>query len=327
MIFGQGAIRCHPYVYQEIQALSTGDIAAFDHAIWHHMGALVRNTFRTALLSLTQGYLARSPVNGSTARYYRKLVWASATFALLTDLALLAYGGSLKRKEKLTGRFADVLSWLYLGTATLRRFEAEGRQRADLPLVHWAMQYAFAQMQDAFEGILTNMDIPVLGWVLRRLVLPVWRLNPIGTLPSDRLGSQVAELMQQVGEGRDRLTAGIHIPTDTNQALGRSEHAFTLVHQVEPLLKSIKAASRAGKLPSGKPEQMIENAVAIGLITEAEKELIQKAELVRNDAIQVDAFTAEDYQRGVVLPQTQPILIAEDHHVESNGESIVAYSS
>ncbi len=294
MIFGQGVIRCHPYVYQEIQALADKDIAGFDRAFWGHMGSLIRNTGRATWLSLTRGYGARSPVTGETARYYRKLAWASATFALLTDLALIAFGGSLKRKEKLTGRFADVLSWLYLGTATLRRFEAEGRQPADLPLVHWAMQYSFAQMQDAFEGIFSNLDIPVLGGLLHRVVLPWWRLNPIGTMPTDRLGSQVAQSLQQPGQVRDRLTTGIHVPTDSQQALGRLERAFNLVHQVDPILRKIKAASRTGLLPSGKPEQLLEQAYASGLISEAETTLICEAEFARNDAIQVDAF---DYQK------------------------------
>ncbi len=301
MIFGQGAIRCHPYVYQEIQALSQGDVAGFDRAFWAHMGSLVSNKLRTIGLSLTRGRLARSPVSGATARYYQKLAWASATFAWLTDLALISFGGSLKRKEKLTGRFADVLSWLYLGTSTLRRFEAEGRNSEDLPLVDWAMQYAFAQIQTAFEGIFSNMDVPVIGSLLRGPVLLWWRLNPIGTLPSDRLGSQVAQSLQKPGQLRDRLTAGIHVPTDKQQALGRIESAFELAHQAEPVIQKIKAASRNGQIPSGKPEQLLEFAYQAGIISEAETTLVCEAEFARNDAIQVDAFTFEEYQQP---PQT-----------------------
>ncbi len=302
MIFGQGVIRCHPYVYAEIQALNTGDIAAFDQAFWPHMGLLVRNMFRAVLLTLTRGRLARSPIPGPTARYYRKLTWASATFASLTDLALFTYGGSLKRKEKLTGRFADLLSWLYLGTATLRRFEAEGQQAEDLPIVHWVMQYTFAQIQQALEGIFKNLEIPILGTLLRGPILTLWRLNPIGTLPSDQLGSQVAHTIQNPGQGRDRLTAGIYIPTDPEQALGRIEQAFALAHQADPIFKKLKAASRSGKLPAGKPEQVLESACTIGLISDAEKALLQESIAARNDAIQVDAFAFEDYGRSRLLP-------------------------
>jgi acyl-CoA dehydrogenase len=297
MIFGQGVIRCHPYVYQEIQALSQGDIVGFDRAFWAHMSALVGNTLRTIGLSLTQGGFVRSPVPGVTSRYYQKLAWASATFALLTDLALISFGGSLKRKEKLTGRFADVLSWLYLGTSTLRRFEAEGRKTEDLPFVHWAMQYAFAQIQTAFEGILRNMEVPLLGVLLRYPVLAWWRLNPIGTLPSDQLGSQVAQSLQKPGQQRDRLTAGIYIPTDKQQALGRIESAFELVHRAEPVIQKIKTASRNGQLPPGKPNQLLELAYRHGIISEAETSLLREAESARDDAIQVDAFNVEqDHQ-------------------------------
>jgi acyl-CoA dehydrogenase len=309
MIFGQGAIRCHPYVYQEIQALSQKDVIAFDRAFWGHMGSLVSNSVRTVLLSLTRGRLARSPVRGETARYYRKLAWASATFALLTDIALLSFGGSLKRKEKLTGRFADVLSWLYLGAATLRRFEAEGRQVEDLPLVHWSMQYAFAQIQQAFEGIFSNLDVPILGILLRYPILAWWRLNPIGTPPSDRLGHQVAQIVQKPGQQRDRLTAGIYIPTDPEQALGRIEHALELVHQAEPIARKIKTAKQAGQLPSSSPDQLIELAYQTGIITEAEKLLVQQADRDRIDAIQVDAFTFEDYQQERMQPIDDPKLV------------------
>lgn len=313
MVFGQGVIRCHPYVYAEIQALHDQNLAAFDRAFWHHLGSFVRNLFRAALLGLTRGRLARSPVSGATANYYRKITWASAVFAVLTDLALLTFGGSLKRKEKLTGRFADVLSWLYLGTATLRRFEAEGRQAEDLPLVHWAMQHTFAQIQQAFEGILNNLDIPVLGTCLRIFVLPGWRLNPIGTSPSDALGSQVARRLQQTGDCRDRLTAGIYIPTDPQQALGRLEHAFTLMQQAEPILKKVKTASRAGQLPSGKPGELVELACESGLISAPEAALLREAELARNDTIQVDAFSLEAYQQG------EPLMLGTVH--SSSGET------
>jgi acyl-CoA dehydrogenase len=303
MIFGQGAIRCHPYVYQEVEALSRGDAIAFDQALWHHLGLMVRNTVRAVLLSVSHGYLARSPVTGATAQYYRKLAWASATFAGMTDLALMTFGGTLKRREKLAGRFADILSWMYLGMATLRRFEAEGRNPEDLPAVHWAMQYAFAQIQQAFEGIFANWSVPVLGAIFRGPVTGWWRLNPIGTPPADELGSQLVQELQRLGGVRDRLTTGIYIPTHPDEALGRLEQAFHLSLQAETLLQAIKAASRAGQLPQAKPEHLIDAALAAGVITEADAKLIRAAESARNEAIQVDAFTLEEYQ-----PVGKPVL-------------------
>lgn len=311
MIFGQGVIRCHPYVYEEIQALQQKDDGAFDHALWHHLGSISRNGFRTVLLSLTRGRLARSPVTGATAPYYRKLAWGSATFALLTDLALLGLGGSLKRREKLTGRFADALSWLYLGTATLRRFEAEGCPSADLPLVHWAMQYAFAQMQEAFEGIFANLNLPLIAPLFRGLVLPFWRLNPIGASPNDTLGHQVAQQLQVPGEVRDRLTAGIYCPDHPDEALGRLEQAFHLSVAAEPIFKTLKTAVQNGQLPSAKPAQQLQVALATGLITEEEANLLREADSVRSDAVQVDAFTLEEYQQtGQPLPWVTTALPA-----------------
>ncbi|MBF2005325.1 MAG: acyl-CoA dehydrogenase [Chlorogloeopsis fritschii C42_A2020_084] len=308
MIFGQGAIRCHPYVYSEIAALNQSDVNAFDQVFWNHIGLTIRNAFRATLLSISRGYLASSPVKGATAKYYRKLEWASATFAFLTDVALFCFGGTLKRREKLTGRFADILSWMYLGTATLRRFEAEDSLSEDLPFVDWAMQYTFAQIQQGFEGIFNNMPIPVLGSLFQGPISWWWRLNPIGTLPSDQLGSEVARSLQIPGQRRDRLTAGIYVPTTVDEALGRLEHAFMLSSQAESILKSIKAASHAGKLPQQKPERLIAAALEAGVISSQEGELLREAEIARNDAIQVDAFTLEEYQQGKSGISTQEML-------------------
>ncbi len=167
MIFGQGAIRCHPYIYDEIQGLMQQDLGRFDGAFTSHIGHTVRNAFRALLLTLTRGRLASSPVGGPSAKYWRKLSWASASFAFLADVALIGLGGNLKRKEKITGRFADIFSWLYLCAATLRRFEAEGRRKEDLPYFEWAMQYGFGEMQKAFDGLFKNFDVPVLGLIFK----------------------------------------------------------------------------------------------------------------------------------------------------------------
>jgi acyl-CoA dehydrogenase len=297
MIFGQGVIRCHPYLYAEIKALRDQDAIAFDQVFWHHLGAIVRNSIRVTLLSLSRGAIARSPVIGEMAPYYRKLQWASAMFAWLTDLALLTLGGSLKRHETLTGRFADVLSWLYLSTATLRRFEADGQPDDDLPMVHWVMQHALAQIQIAIEGILTNLPVPKLGFVTQRLLLTAWRLNPIEIPPSDRLGHSVAHALQTPGKARDRLTANIYLPTHPDEPLGRLEQAFQLSVRGDRILKTIKAASQIGQLPQLSPEQLLDAALQASIITQDDIELFQEAETVRNSAIQVDAFTLDEYQQ------------------------------
>ena len=313
IIFGQGVIRSHPYVYREIAALEQADVKVFDRVFWQHLGLIVRNLFRTVLLSLTRGYLTRSPVSGETAKYYRKLAWASASFAFLTDLSLITYGGTLKRQEKLTGRFADILSWMYLAIATLRRYEAEGSNLEDLTFVNWSMQYAFAQIQQGFIGILENIPVP-----LSSIVAAWWRLNPIGSMPADKLGSQIARIMQTPGRQRDNLTQDIYLPTNTEEALGRLEQALKLTVDAEPILHKIKVAIKKGKLPSARPAIPIRDALEAEIISLDEVELLTQAEAVRNETVQVDSFTFQEYQGNSltdVSTTTQLKSIADKLHL------------
>jgi acyl-CoA dehydrogenase len=184
---------------------------------------------------------------------------------------------------------------MFLGIATLRRFEAEGRRQEDLPFVHWAMQYALAQIQQAFEGILRNMPVPVLGAVLRGPVAFWSRMNPIGTPPYDSLGSQIARSIQELGMHREALTDGIYIPSSHSEALGRLEHAFLLSYQSESARQKIIDAIWADQLPMDRPELLVEKALEAGIISEQEAKLVHEAEEARTDAIQVDAFELDEY--------------------------------
>ena len=298
IIFGQGAIRCHPFVFSEIEALRTGDLTPFDRAFWGHVGHLIRNLFRSVMLSISRGYLAGSPVKGPASRYYRKLAWASASFALLADVAMIVHRSQLKRREKLAGRFADIFSWMYLGVSTLRRFEAEGCPKNDLPFLHWSMRYALARIQSGFDGLFQNLALPGLGFCFRG-PMGLWsRVNRFSDDPSDGLGSQVARAVQTPGPQRDSLTSGIYIPADHREALGRLERALLLSHRVEPVLRRIKEAVLEGTLPKGKPEQLSAEALKSGIIDREEARLIRDAEEARIDAIQVDHFTLEEYMIG-----------------------------
>lgn len=270
ILFGQGAIRCHPYAQKEIRAFQDEDAKALRKALFGHARFLLGNLLRSALLGITRGRLARSPVSGPTARYYRRLAWASARFAALADLAMLSLGGKLKFREKLSGRFADVLSWMYLAISTLRRFEAEGRREEDLPLVRWALDWSLARIQEAFAGLYRNFEGPLAFWM--RGPGAFWaRLNPLGAEPSDREGSRVAAILQASGEQRDRLTAGLHLPADPKEVVGRLERAFLLV-------------SRSRTEPA----------------------LAREAEKARREALEVDSFTLEEY-----LGLTATVVAAE----------------
>ncbi len=294
ILFGQGAVRCHPYAQQEIRALAAGDGKALRRALLGHLGFLAGNLIRSAFLSLSRGRLARSPVSGPTARYWRRLAWASARFAALSDLAMLSLGGKLKLREKLSGRFADALSWMYLGVSALRRFEAEGRREEDLPLVRWALDFSLAQIQEAFAGIYRNFEGPLAFWM--RGPASFWaRLNPIGTPPSDREGGRLATILQTPGAQRDRLTAGLYLPTDEQEAVGRIERALLLVWQSREIVERVRAASRAGTIPAGPPESRLDEAVAAGIIGRREAGQVREAADARRDATSVDSFTLEEF--------------------------------
>nr|WP_232803139.1 acyl-CoA dehydrogenase [Gracilimonas amylolytica] len=294
MIFGQGAIRCHPYAYNEIDALMNKDVKKFDDNFWKHIGHVVTNMFRSVVLSVTRGKLAGSPVSGPASKYFRKLSWASASFAFFADLALGSYGGALKMKEKIAGRYADILSFLYLASGTLKRFEAEGRQEADRAYFEWAMEYSFYRIQQAFEGILREINVPGLSWLFR--LVGVWgRLNPIGTYPSDKLGHKVAQAMQVRGADRDQMTSGMYLPEDRESAIGRYEYTMQLNEEAWPVFKKLYKAIKSKELPKEPYLDIADLAVEKGVITKAEGELVKKTEIARNDAIQVDEFTLDEY--------------------------------
>jgi len=232
---------------------------------------------------------------GATTRHWRKMRWASAEFALFADIAMGTLGGNLKRKEKLTGRFADWFSWMLLGSAALRRFEAEGRRPDDLPLVNWVLEHAFARMQEAREGICQNLRLPIFGHALRWTAGFAARINPLGKGPSDGLGHRAARTLLTPSNVRDRLTERIWLPQDPTSALGRLELALQLCTDAEPILKKLKDAVRRGRLPKARPSQLLDQALEAGILTEAERNLVEDAEAARSEAIAVDSFTLEDY--------------------------------
>jgi len=266
IVFGQGAMRCHPYSLREVRALQASDPRELRRAVFGHAVFFLRNLLRESWRGLTRGRFVRSPVPGPTARYFRKLAWASTRFAVLTDLALLGLGSKLKFREKLSGRFADALSWMYLGFCTLARFEGEGRQQEDLPLMRWGAETALARIQEAFEGIARHFEGPLVGPFIRTVGRALLRLNPQGTGPSDRLGAEVARVLLRPGAQRDRLTEGVFVPGEDDPAVGRLERAFRLT-------------AEAAAAPD-------------------DEELARQAAEARRAAVQVDEYSAAEYLGG-----------------------------
>lgn len=299
IIFGQGALRAHPFAFKEVNAVEKNDLTGFDKAFWGHVGHVVRNSFRALVLSVSRGYLGSRGTGGSVGRYFQKLAWCSASFAILADMSMGLLGGKLKYKEKITGRFADILSWMYIGTAVLHRFESEGRRKEDLPFVHYSMQIAFSEIQKAFDGLLSNFDVPIVGLIFKGPLHWWSSLNRISEPPSDSMGHKVCDLMMTDSEQRNRFTEGVYVPKDTHQAMGRLEHAFHIIKKSEETDRKIRKAIRDKRMAKVKGPQRIDEALAKGVITVEEKANLQKAEELRWDAIQVDDFSETEYHSGI----------------------------
>jgi acyl-CoA dehydrogenase len=292
IIFGQGAIRCHPYVLKEIRAANDNDPARaleeFDQALVGHIKFSFSNGFRSLLYGLTGASLVKTPGNTSTeiAGYYQQLTRFSTAFSLVADVSMLILGGSLKRKEKLSARLGDVLSMLYLCSATLKRFEDDGRPVSDLPLLHWSIQDALYRMQVAFSGLFDNFPIRILAWKLRLLVFP---LGKTFSPPSDELGHEVVKVMTALGEARNRLTAGIYVPTSANEPLGILEMALQCAEACQEANSKVRAAVKAGQI-SAQGDENIAEALDQGVITITEAESLKKMKSLRRSVIMVDDF-------------------------------------
>lgn len=295
IIFGQGALRAHPYAFLEVNALEKNDIPGFDKAFWGHIGHVIRNVFRTILLSLTRGWISTPKGGLDLGRYYRKLSWISATFATMSDIAMASLGGSLKAKEKITGRFADILSWMYIGTSVLRRYEFDGRRKEDLPYVHYAMKHCLTQIQIAFDGIFANLNVPLLSWLFRGPIRAWSNLNSVGEDLSDDLTHELVKLSLTDCEQRDRLTAGIFIPKNPEDGFAKQENAYKLAKKAESAEKKIRKAVRKKILPKKKAGNLVALAFEKGVIDAEEKRTLEESVQAVWDAIQVDDFTQEEY--------------------------------
>ena len=293
IIYGQGAIRCHPHVREEMKALAEGDLAGFDWAFFGHIGSVLTNTARAFLLGLTGARLARSPVRGPLAHFLRQFSRMSTAFALVSDAAMATLGGQLKRREKLSGRLADALAWLYLASASMKRFWDEGQSERDRPLLEWVGRHALHQIQDALGGILDNLPNRLAALALRWVVFPLGaRYRP----PSDALGAHVARALLEDREERLLLTRDIYVPPPHEPGLGRLEAALDKVVEALAVEAKIRDALRAGRIDRAPGDALVELAREAGVITEEDCQRIRAAEEARDEAIQVDAFDPDEYR-------------------------------
>ena len=296
IIFGQGAIRCHPYILKEIDAANNSDdtraLQEFDQALTGHLAFSFNNGFRCLLYGLSGGALAKGPnisFSEEMAGYYRQLTRFSTAFALAADVSLLILGGSLKRKEKLSARLGDILSMLYLCSATLKRFEDDDRPDSDLPLLQWSIQDALYQMQLAFYGLLDNFPNRIMAWKMRLLIFPLGRaFSP----PSDELGHKVVKVLMTPGEARDRLTKSIYIPDSDNEPLGVLEQALQCAEKCKEANSKIRTAVKAGRV-TAQGNEKISEALEQGVITDTEAKSLHEMVSLRRSVIMVDDFASD----------------------------------
>jgi acyl-CoA dehydrogenase len=290
IIFGQGALRSHPYLLKEVEAIHNPDkkrgVKEFDRALFAHMGFIISNVVRSFWMGITSARLLRTPGDDVSRYYYRQTVRMSSAFALTTDFCLGLLGGSLKRREKISGRLADVLSNLYVMTAMLKHYEDEGEQKEDAVLLRWACDDALFNIQTAMKGVMTNLPIPFVGSLLNFLVFP---LTKPYKGPNDRQGRAVARLLLSPSTARDRLTRGIYVSGDANDATGRVDHALDYVLKTEPLETRLREHMKNGELSSASLS-LYEDARDRKLITDEEYRLLQEAKAAVRNAIKVDEF-------------------------------------
>ncbi len=287
IIFGQGAIRCHPYVLKEMTAVRRDDLAAFDEAFWGHVAFTIANGARSLWLGLTGGKGIAVPGSPRTRRYLQILTRFSSAFAMLADMSMFVIGGSLKRKEMLSARLGDILSHLYMMSATVKRFHDEGCPEEDVPLLTWAMYDSSFKLQVAMDGVLANFPNRPVAWLMRRLVFPKGLTL---TAPHDKWNSRVAALLIEPGPVRDRLTAGIYLPRKEDDVLGRLEFAMEAVIKADPVEAKIRAAQKDGRLPQRTLAERRDAAVKSGVITLAEFEHLVRTDRLKREVIMVDDF-------------------------------------
>ncbi len=292
IIYGQGAIRSHPHAQEEIESVAAGDLARFDRAFFKHVNHLASNAVRAPLLALSNGRVAQVPVASCTGCYYRQFTRMSAAFALVSDVAMITLGSTLKRREKISGRLADALAWMYLGSAALKRFEDDGRLGCDVPFVEWSTAHALHQIQTALVGVLDNLPNRLAGRLLKPVVFPLGaRLRP----PGDRLGSAVARALLEDRQMCVSLSRDIYVPPPDEPGLGRLDAALDQALAALAVEAKIRDAIRAGTLDRAPGDMLLDAALEAGIITPDERRTVLEADAVRDEVIQVDAFDPEEF--------------------------------
>ncbi|HEX4986043.1 MAG TPA: acyl-CoA dehydrogenase [Burkholderiales bacterium] len=291
MIFGQGAIRCHPYVLAEIAATRNADARQgaeeFDAAFWDHVRFVLRNAARSLWQGLTGARLVAAPGAPELRGYVRQLTRLAAGFAFTADVAMLFLGGDLKRREKLSARLGDILSQLYIASSVLKRYEDDGRPYADLPLATWALDDCLLRVQEAFYGVFGNFPSRVTGMLLRMAVFPLGRAFDA---PGDRTGREIAKLLLESTPTRERVASNVFVMRSEHDPVGRLELAMQVAPAGEAIEAKVRSAARAGAIAGLTEAALVAAATDRGIISAAEAAQLQQFSALRRRCIMVDDF-------------------------------------
>ena len=304
MVYGQGAIRCHPYVLKEMRAAADEDhhhaLLEFDQALFGHMGLAFSNAARSLWMALTSARLTRVHIATPTERYYQHINRFSAAFVLASDAAMLTLGGALKKKEKLSARLGDMLSYMYIASSVLKRYEDQGRPPEDLPLVEYACRDALYRLQESMHSFLRNFPNRWVAAVLRFLIFPRGRMY---SAPSDQLGHEIAELISMPGPSRDRLTRNTYTG-DHHTPVGMFKEALELATRLEPAERRIREAEKAGKIKVARGVAVTAAAQQAGLIDAKEAAEMTRLEELTAEIVAVDDFDPMDLGTRPIRPKT-----------------------
>ena len=312
IIFGQGAVRCHPFVLREMTAARDPDRARglrdFDAALFGHIGFTASNAVRSLVMAATLSRFAKAPVSGPTARFYQHVGRFSASFAFATDVAMLSLGGYLKKKESLSARLGDVLSAMYLASTVLKHFENQGRPEADLPLVEYACRTLLYRAQEQLNQFLRNFPVRWLAGLMRLCIFP---RGLTYFAPSDRLDSRIAALVMQPSEARERLCQYVYRTVEPSNHLGMLQEALVLAGAAEQIEKRIRVEGvKTGKVTALELPGQIQQALAAGIISETEAAQLREYDRKVMDIVNVDDFDAAELAAGRAPAEARAAQVA-----------------
>jgi len=296
MQFGQGLIRCHPYLYKEFEALEKNDLNSFDKYFFSHTELIVTNAVKALGMFLTRGYIAKNYNSSNIGRFEQKLIWSASIFSLLSEVTLALFGGNIKRKENLSAKFADVLSWLYLGSATLREFH-HNKTKENLLFCKLTCKLALSNIQKDFEEIMLNLLENKFAKVITFPFYMALRLNPIATPFNHKESRELVDLLANNDNVLNTLCNPIYIPKDKNEPLHVILSAARLMKETKPLRDKIKIALKDKVLEEKEYTYLLEDALKLGIIEQKDIELLLTCNQTRLDAVSVDSFDNKSYKK------------------------------